>query len=283
MIKTFEQFVAAKYGNPVNEAFQSSKLREIIKQHGKPRYSWENRMLYDLKDDEIIDVVANREEYEEKYLNNKSEEQATFMLELKDGACVVISNLDIFNDHKDEWKAELKKDVLFRKRHKERHKGNLGKHVGNDVHNQHLDNVTELMKNRFMKNLDKNIPEIISDIDGILEDESIVLYNHDKSDEYEYDFDTEYNGVKCSVIVQYDLQFGEEYKQYGGYFCDATVSLKGFYVDFGRDTITDEEMGITSETYPDLFVEHNFEKIECGIDDPYEFYGVSRSDFYSGM
>lgn len=278
MIKTFEQFVAAKYGNPVNEAFQSSKLREIIKQHGKPKYSWENKMLYDLKDDEIIDVVANRKEYEEKYLNN-SEEQATFMLELKDGACIVISNLGIFNDLKDEWKARFEKDELFRKRHRERHKGNLGKHSGNDVHSQHLDNVTELMKNRFMKNLDKNIPEIISDIDGILDDKN-TFYDYDKSGDYEYVFDTEYNGAKCSVVIQYDLQFGEVYKQYGGYYCDATTSLIGFYIDFGRDSVTDEELGMTSKTYPDLFADHNFEEMECGIADPYEFYGVSPSDFY---
>ena len=33
MIKTFEQFISEKYDNPVNEAFQSSKLREIIRQH----------------------------------------------------------------------------------------------------------------------------------------------------------------------------------------------------------------------------------------------------------
>ena len=279
MIKTFEQFVSDKYGKPINEAFQSSKLREIIKQHGKPRYSWDNEMLYDLKDDEIIDVVANREEYEEKYLNDKSGEQATFMLELKDGACVVISNLEIFNDHKDEYKARFEKDALFRKRRNERHKGNLGKHSGNDVHSQHLDNVTELMKNRFMKNLDKNIPEIISDIDGILDDRN-TFYDYDKSDEYEYYFDTEYNGAKCSVIVQYNLHYGEEYKQYGGYYCDATVSLKGFYLDFGRDTLTDEEMGITPKTYPDLFADHQFDEIECGIYDPYEFYGVKPSDFF---
>jgi hypothetical protein len=279
MIKTFEQFVAAKYGSPMNEAFQSSKLREIIKQHGKPRCSWENKMLYDLKDDEIIDVVANREEYEEKYLNNKSEEQATFMLELKDRACIVISNLDIFNDHKDECKARFEKDELFRKRRNERHKGNLGKHPGNDVHSQHLDNVTDLMKNRFMKNLDKNIPELISDINDVLDDESI-FHDYDKSDDYEYYFDTEYNGAKCSVIVHYDLQFGEEYEDCGGYYCNATVSLKDFYVDFGRDAITDEEMGITPKTYPDLFADHEFEEIERGIADPYEFYGVSRSDFF---
>ena len=37
MIKKFEDFVLECYGNPLNEAFQSSKLREIIKKHGKPK------------------------------------------------------------------------------------------------------------------------------------------------------------------------------------------------------------------------------------------------------
>ena len=49
MIKTFEQFVSTMYGRPVNEAFQSGKLREIIKQHGEPNFSWDKDMLYDLK------------------------------------------------------------------------------------------------------------------------------------------------------------------------------------------------------------------------------------------
>ena len=40
MIKRFEEFVSTMYGRPVNESFQSSKLRELIKQHGKPKYSW---------------------------------------------------------------------------------------------------------------------------------------------------------------------------------------------------------------------------------------------------
>ena len=66
MIKTFEQFVAAKYGKPVNEGFQSDVLRDIIKQHGLPKREMDKKMLYDLKDDEIVDVVDSREEYYEK-------------------------------------------------------------------------------------------------------------------------------------------------------------------------------------------------------------------------
>ena len=71
MIKSFEQFVLECYNKPsgesINESFQSGKLREIIKQHGKPKYKWEYKMLYDLKDDEIVDVLDSRDEYWEKY------------------------------------------------------------------------------------------------------------------------------------------------------------------------------------------------------------------------
>ena len=63
MIKTFEQFVYDMYSTSVNEAYQSSKLRNIIKQHGKPKWEHEYKMLYDIKDDEIVDVVSSRNEY----------------------------------------------------------------------------------------------------------------------------------------------------------------------------------------------------------------------------
>ena len=53
MIKKFEQFVSAKYGRHINEGFQSSKLREIIRKHGLPKNDWDKKMLYDLQDDEI--------------------------------------------------------------------------------------------------------------------------------------------------------------------------------------------------------------------------------------
>ena len=87
MIKTFEQFVSDKYGKPVNEGFQSSKLREIIKQHGLPKSDWDKKMLYDLKDEEIIDVVNSREDYlnSKEYSSNNGygKDEATFIIELE--------------------------------------------------------------------------------------------------------------------------------------------------------------------------------------------------------
>ena len=104
MIKTFEQFIAEHYckpvGNPVNEAYQSSKLREIIKQHGLPKSDWDKKMLYDIQDDEVVDVVADRKEYAEKYSEYEGygRDEATFMIELEDGYCLVIGNLGILKD-----------------------------------------------------------------------------------------------------------------------------------------------------------------------------------------
>ena len=51
------------------------------------------------------------------------------MLELEDGACVVISNLGIFKD----YLKHKEKDKIFKKRYEKRHKGNLGKLGGDDI------------------------------------------------------------------------------------------------------------------------------------------------------
>jgi hypothetical protein len=82
-------------------------------------------MLYDLQDDEIIDVVDNRKEYSAKYMSTPvskidwSEEQ-TFIIELEDGTCVVIGNLGIDKSHYflDHIKsADDQKREIFKKRH----------------------------------------------------------------------------------------------------------------------------------------------------------------------
>ena len=150
MIKTFEQFVSAKYDNPVNEAFQSSKLREIIKQHGMPKYSFENKMLYDLKDNEIIDVLSS-DEYFSKYSSYKKGEEAVFSILLKDGYRVVISNLGIWND----FRSEREKDKVFNKRYSERHKGEKYDRFGDIGYDQkqHQKNVENILRRRLVEKL----------------------------------------------------------------------------------------------------------------------------------
>ena len=155
MIKTFEQFISTIYGRPVNEAFQSSKLRDLVKKHGKPKYRWECNMFYDLKDENIVDVLPNMSEYYDKYLKDidkKSGEQATFKINLGDGTIVVISNLDIFNSYFDRYEMEKKKNELFKKKRDARHVGNQGR--GHDTINDKFEEKkTAILKRRCIERI----------------------------------------------------------------------------------------------------------------------------------
>ena len=160
MIKTFEQFVNEMY-SPINEAFQSSKLREIINTHGMPKWDLDKKMLYDIKDNEIVDVLDNRKEYyDKKYDKNGYNGQSAFMIELKDGAVIVISNFGILKSFLNRY-SEKEFDELFKKRHSERHKGNLGKYGGDDIHKKHLENVNKIYTRRFVERLQPIIPELV--------------------------------------------------------------------------------------------------------------------------
>ena len=160
MIKTFEQFVNEMY-SPVNEAFQSGKLRGIIKKHGMPKWDRDKKMLYDIKDNEIVDVLDNRKEYyDKKYDKNGYNGQSAFMIELKDGAVIVISNLGILKGFLNIY-SEKEFDELFKKRHAERHKGNLGKYGDDDIHKKHLKNVGKIYTRRFSERLQPIIPELV--------------------------------------------------------------------------------------------------------------------------
>ena len=85
MIQKFEEFIK------LNESFQSSKLKDIVGEHGKPKgngyihykgkrgldFSYKNP-LYDLKDDEILGVVADEQEFND--LNSKSKIKLLFII-----------------------------------------------------------------------------------------------------------------------------------------------------------------------------------------------------------
>ena len=259
MIKTFEEFVASKYSRPVNEAFQSSKLREIIKQHGKPKHSWENKMLYDLKDNEIIDVLNSRDEYKEKY-SNRDGYEATFMLELEDGSIVVISNLGILDRY---WKDINKlKDDVFKERHAERHKGNLGKFGGDDIHKKHIDNVNKLESRRLAEKLQPNIQEIVDKVNSIMDE-----INPSDLEE-------------SMIYVNYTTDCSEIRRSYGVEIYDLYYKLESFEICNENVCASNEELGITEKTYKDLFETHVEEDMEGDIYDYYDYYGVSRSDFY---
>lgn len=275
MIKTFEQFVSTEYGKPVNEAFQSGKLREIIKQHGKPKHSWENKMLYDLKDNEIIDILDSRDEYWKKYSNGNKNE-ATFMLELEDGAIVVISNLGILNKYlKDVNKL---KDDVFKKRHSERHKGNLGKIGGDDIHKKHIENVNKIENRRFAEKLQPNVSEIVDAIKEILDD--IVPSEWDDGEDTDFDSTIELNGEEYTVYMYCSIESSDYVKRYGAEYYDISFTLDSFEIeDEDGHFVSNEDLGITEKTYEDLFKPIVEDDIEGCIYDYYEHYGVNPADF----
>lgn len=295
MIKTFEQFVSEIYGKPINEAFQSNKLRQIIKQHGKPKYSWDNKMLYDLKDNEIIDVVSSSLEYWKKYDPSKgrklfdNETQATFKIELEDGYCIVISNLDILKSHWDDWKGmeedEKKMKSKFKNIHSERHKGNLG-NTGDDIHRKHLEKVSELDKKRFIEKLQPNIPEIIDNVKYTMD--NIIDYlpdditeDNDKSGQSEIETEITLDGNKYMLYINYSYYPNGFYKSYGMEYYNIDCELESFCIidDDGYNEVNNEELNITFKTYKQLFDTYTLEDIEGQIYDYYDLYGVSPSDF----
>lgn len=275
MIKTFEEFVAAKYSKPVNEAFQSSKLREIIKQHGKPKYSWENKILYDLKDDEIVDVLDSRKEYWEKYsdehLDNK---QATFILELEDGAVVVISNLGILQNNWYPKEIEKQKEEEFKKRHSERHKGNLGK-GGDEIHKKHMENVDKIERRRLAEKLQPNIQEIVDKVNSIMDE--INPSDLDESGTIESEFSL--GNDEYMIYVNYTAESSEIRKSYGVESYDLYYKLESFEICDENTCVSNEDLGITEKTYKDLFKTYK-KDMEGDIYDHYAYIGLSRSDFY---
>ena len=173
MIKTFEQFVSTAYGRTVNEGFQSEKLRELVKKHGKPRdrdfssvHSYVNdqylkkRALYDIKDSDIIDVVNKRSvtastHLDRDYRDSNNKYIPTKVIELKDGTCVIV-------------KSGAEYDVYVA--HKERHTGNLGKDGGDDIHQRHLKKVQTLKDDRLAVELEPYVSNIIDILKETMED-----------------------------------------------------------------------------------------------------------------
>lgn len=295
MIKTFEQFCATVYSKPINEAFQSNKLRELIKQHGMPKYSCDNKMLYDIKDNEIVDVVSSNREYWKKYNPTKgrklfdNDHQATFKIELEDGYCIVIGNLNILKSYWDDFKGmdEDEEEIksVFKKRHRERHKGNLG-NTGDDIHRKHLEKVSELDKKRFIEKLQPNIPEIIDNVKYTMD--NIIDYlpdditeDNDKSGQSEIETEITLDGNKYMLYIHYSYYPNGFYKSYGMEYYNIDYELESFCIidDDGYNEVNNEELNITFKTYKQLFDTYTIKNIEGQIYDYYALYGVSPSDF----
>ena len=196
MIKTFEQFVSTVYDRSVNEGFQSKKLSELVKKHGKPRdrdfssvHSYVNnqylkkRALYDIKDSDIIDVVDRRSvsastHLDRDYRDSNNKYMPTKVIELKDGTCVIVRD-----------GAEYDAYVA----HKERHKGNLGKDGGDDIHQRHLKKVQRLKDDRLAVELEPYVSNIIDILEEIMED-----------------LGDEFDGIDCVHFNGYKINLGDK-------------------------------------------------------------------------
>lgn len=279
MIKKFEQFVSAKYGRHINEGFQSSKLREIIRKHGLPENDWDKKMLYDLQDDEIVDVVANRNEYYEKYYNERyRRNDGTFMIELKDGECLVIGNLGILNNM---FKEHEDLDRLFKQRRSERHKGNLGKRGGDEIHMKHLENVDKIMQKRFAAKLQPMVPEIVKEIKDEFKDEMKELNPYDlPNGESTAEFEITVGDNTYLIYAEYEVNVNG-YDGHGVTYYDIYCDLISFEIWDREDDIyvTNDMLGITRKTHSDLFDTITRKHVEGDVYNYYEYYGVSPSDF----
>ena len=288
MIKTFEQFVSDMYNTSVNEAYQSSKLRNIIKQHGKPKWKHDYNMLYDIKDDEIVDVVSSRNEYYKKYKDYRTDfddkSEATFMLELEDGACVVISNLGILKDFWSSFDSHDKMRNEFKKRHSERHKGNLGKYNNDDIHHRHMRKRNEIEERRFAEKLQPYTDEIVKKISSLMENidfGDLGLDEDGRRGEFTIESNITIDNIEYYVYIEYSARIYNTWESYGEAFYSAEYELEKFsiYDDENDIEATNDKIGITYQTHKDLFKEVDVKEISGGIVDPYEAYGVSNADF----
>ena len=283
MIKTFEQFVSDRYGKPINEGFRSSVLREIIKQHGLPKEKLDKKMLYDLKDNEIIDVVSSREEYFEKYDKPRkvNEDEAAFMIELEDGYCIVISNLGILKKY-----FQSNRDMInaIKPKHTERHKGNQGKNYADD-HAIHLSNVGKLELKRFIAKLQPYLPEIIEVIQSKLEKVDVSTFEGlsqsigtSGTEEFEFEINLDDNEYK--ICGEYSYKgFNWEHRK-GAEYYDVEYNLDWFGIeDENENFANNDDLGISPETNKNLFKQYTIYDIEGGIYDYYDYYGVSPKDF----
>lgn len=266
MIKNFEEFVSTVYGSEINEAFQSSKLRQIINQHGKP---YDKRYIYNLKDNEIIDVVKDYDEYRKNKENGKYKNVRYLdAINLSDGYCVVIGNFD------DDKYYHNKSIDIIKDRHNNRHKGNLGKDGGDNIHDKHLTNV-------LVKKLKPFVPEIVKkikyEIDRNFGTEELHYDRYNSEYDPEYEFEANFGGDDYLINMTYEISYRL------GEFSDTVdveITLLSFYInDYNNtDGVADnDDLGITKEKYKDLFeitlknVEAEDLEIDYSYFEPYEY------------
>jgi hypothetical protein len=171
--------------------------------------------------------------------------------------------------------VERKKDELFKERHSERHKGNLGK-GGDEIHKKHLENVNKIESRRLAEKLQQNIQEIVDKVNSIMDE--INPSDLDESGTIESEFSL--GNDEYMIYVNYTTECSETRRSYGVECYDLYYNLESFEICEEHVCVSNEDLGITEKTYKDLFETHVEEDMEGHIYDYYAYYGVSRSDFY---
>ena len=274
----------------LNESFKSGKLRNIIQQHGMPKYDQDRKFLYDLQDDEILGVM-DFDEWYDFHSDNKS----SYHIVLEDGMYLVLGNIDTLKYYADD--KDFQKE--FKRRRDERHPGNELNDIPSYKRKEALEDETtkrfrekknelEHRRNleRFKSNLGDNLEKLAETIrntfESNIEDKISDLVSEHKdsvSTEMFDDFDVEFIGVTYNIGYDYTINISDGYTKNGATYYDVTISPKTV-------SIYDDELGDTfdsTELFDDpsaLLADYNVDDVEGEISDYYDYYGVSRGDFF---
>jgi hypothetical protein len=282
--------------NSLNEGFQSGKLRAIIKQHGLPKYEWDKPLLYDIHDDDIIDVVKDFHEYCEKYDNGDDKNPATFCIDLQDGYRVVIGNMEIFSVWWKDNGEEVKKLIQKRNKrhigqdkdhHMDRYRGKSNKEIHNydDIHKKHQEKRDVIEHRRFVEWMKKTLTEDdIQELYNIIENHLNFdfEYREDMDETTEFEDEIELSVGNCLINSEYDVWTSGSRRSYGEYWCDGEIRFSKLTIYCDNDDlemygeVTDEEIGLD---FKDIKTTYSEDDLECGVADYYEMYGVRPEDF----
>ena len=281
MVLKFEEYIKSK--DIIKESYQSGKLRNIIKQHGKPKNKWDYKLLYDIKDSDIVDVVSSSSEFFDKYQNNENNHNKNFFITLEDDYCVVIGNVKILDSYWSRDNDTIKKSFLY-KRHKKRHEGNLGDWGGDEI-NIKFKNKLEHQKNlKVVKTALTD--EVVKEILDVIQD---YINNWDGNVEKNYmEHEMKIPGqAEISLSVNYDTYIGEEKRHRGAILADIGIDVESFELSYCNEEYVDTDDYI-DDTFTNVELDIDLSGIEpyeernadVGVYDYYAYYGVSPADFY---
>lgn len=274
----------------LNESFKSGKLRNIIQQHGMPKYDQDRKFLYDIQDDEILGVM-DFDEWYDFHSDNKN----SYHIVLEDGMYLVLGNIDTLKYYADD--KDFQKE--FKRRRDERHPGNELNDVPSYKRKEALEDETtkrfrekknelehrrnlEQFKSNLGDNLEKLAEIIRNTFESSIEDKISDLVSEHKdsvSTEIFDDFDVEFIGATYNIGYDYTINISDGYTKHGTTYYDVTISPKTV-------SIYDDELGDTfdsTELFDDpsaLLADYDVDDVEGEISDYYDYYGVSRGDFF---